>query len=39
VKLAILSEYSEYGDLRLTGSMLPLYSRSVISPVVVSLVF
>ena len=35
VKLAISSEYSEYGDLRLTGSRLPLYIRSLISPVVV----
>ena len=34
VKLAISSEYSEYGDLRLTGWMSPLYRRSVISPVV-----
>jgi hypothetical protein len=34
VKLAIFNEYSEYGDFRLTGSMFPLYNRSVTSPVV-----
>src|SRR5581483_7544163 len=35
VKLAMLSEYSEYGDFRHAGWILPLRRRSVISPVVV----
>ena len=39
VKLAMLIEYSELGDLRLTGSIPPLYKRSVTSPVVDSAAF